>query len=354
MTRHKNKDIQYQACETGAPLLSSPPPPTPTQDNNNNDDDDNHHHHSSNSAHQEPAMTTITINDPKTCRICGDDDQESDSSNIPGETSTTSDDHAAYKRHQVMNSKCRGAAHTTTAEDDNPLIRPCKCKGSMMYVHVNCLNRWRVMSPRKKSYLSCDLCGYRYNLHRPRYAAIVSHRYFIRTITFIIVLLLTVGLAYACKAVDVYALGHVPQPENDEWRQWHGPTILWMDRIYLAAGVIGISFLGFLYVLIVCITSASATATDDYTSFNARADDDMPFMCCGQASCWYGCDFYIADSHCHGDAALGGIIVFAIFMFITMILFGIMGAVGGVYTLTESIVKRIAGRVKERILEVDL
>ena len=328
MTRHK--DNQYQACETRAPLH-----PSPTQHNNS----------SNRSAHQEATMTTITINDPKTCRICGDDDQESD---IVGETSTaTSEDHSAYKRHQVMDSKCRGGA-----KEDNPLIRPCKCKGSMMYVHVNCLNRWRVMSPRKKSYLSCDLCGYRYNLHRPRYAAIVSHCYFIRTITFIIVFLLTLGLAYACKAIDVYAMGHVPQPENDDWRQWHGPTILWMDRIYLAAGVIGISLLGFFYVLIICITSASTTATDDYTSFNTRADDDMP--CCGQANCWYGCDFYIADSHCHGDAALGGILVFAIFMFITMILFGIMGAVGGVYTLTESIVKRIAGRVKERILEVDL
>lgn len=332
MTRHK-KDNQYLACEAGAPLLS------PKQETNNDD--------SSTSTHQEPTMAAIPINDPKTCRICGDDEEENDT----GETNTTtSEDHSAYKRHQVMNSKYRGAR----TDDDNPLIRPCKCKGSMMYVHVNCLNRWRVMSPRKKSYLSCDLCGYRYNLHRPRYAAIVSHPYFIRTITFMIVLLLTVGLAYACKAIDVYALGHVPQPDNDDWRQWHGPTILWMDRIYLAAGIIGISFLGFLYVLIVCITSASTTATDDYTSFNARADDDMPFMCCGQANCWYGCDFYIADSHCHGDAALGGIIVFAIFMFITMILFGIMGAVGGVYTLTESIVKRIAGRVKERILEVDL
>eukprot|EP00494_Astrolonche_serrata_P004134 UN04145 len=34
------------------------------------------------------------------------------------------------------------------------LFSPCKCKGSVGYVHVNCLNRWRQLAS-SKNYYSC-------------------------------------------------------------------------------------------------------------------------------------------------------------------------------------------------------
>lgn len=29
-----------------------------------------------------------------------------------------------------------------TEEDSNPFITPCKCSGSMKFIHINCLREW--------------------------------------------------------------------------------------------------------------------------------------------------------------------------------------------------------------------
>ena len=39
----------------------------------------------------------------------------------------------------------------------NPLINPCRCKGSMEFVHVKCLNRWRLMDFERNG-KTCSLC----------------------------------------------------------------------------------------------------------------------------------------------------------------------------------------------------
>ena len=44
----------------------------------------------------------------------------------------------------------------------NPLLRPCHCKGSMAYVHRNCLNKWRRRSINPNSIYQCDTCKFEY------------------------------------------------------------------------------------------------------------------------------------------------------------------------------------------------
>lgn len=44
----------------------------------------------------------------------------------------------------------------------NPLISPCECKGSMKYVHENCLSRWRRINPARNSE-QCLLCFHPYH-----------------------------------------------------------------------------------------------------------------------------------------------------------------------------------------------
>jgi len=41
--------------------------------------------------------------------------------------------------------------------DKNPLISPCKCKGSLEFVHLKCLNRWRRMDVQRNGRI-CSLC----------------------------------------------------------------------------------------------------------------------------------------------------------------------------------------------------
>lgn len=57
------------------------------------------------------------------------------------------------------------------------LISPCRCRGTMKFVHLSCLNTWRYASPNAKSVYQCDQCGYRYNFNRTQYAAIVGSLY---------------------------------------------------------------------------------------------------------------------------------------------------------------------------------
>jgi len=45
------------------------------------------------------------------------------------------------------------------------LIRPCKCTGSVQYVHRECLDQWRKSSPR--AYTTCNVCGFNYQF-KPR------------------------------------------------------------------------------------------------------------------------------------------------------------------------------------------
>ncbi len=44
----------------------------------------------------------------------------------------------------------------------NPLLRPCRCRGSMAYVHCECLNEWRRQSVNPKSFYECDTCKFKY------------------------------------------------------------------------------------------------------------------------------------------------------------------------------------------------
>ena len=52
------------------------------------------------------------------------------------------------------------------AWNEERLIKPCLCKGSMSYVHLSCLNRWRRVSSSPTSFYKCDQCGYEYNISR--------------------------------------------------------------------------------------------------------------------------------------------------------------------------------------------
>ena len=42
---------------------------------------------------------------------------------------------------------------------DNPLFFPCRCTGSIKYIHQDCLKRWLSMSKRKY----CELCHYKFS-----------------------------------------------------------------------------------------------------------------------------------------------------------------------------------------------
>ena len=47
------------------------------------------------------------------------------------------------------------------SEPDNPLFYPCKCDGSIRYVHQECLVQWLKVSKQKQP--KCELCGEKFH-----------------------------------------------------------------------------------------------------------------------------------------------------------------------------------------------
>lgn len=54
-----------------------------------------------------------------------------------------------------------------TARENDPLISPCRCSGTMQYIHCGCLMRWlEVCHKRGRRPASCELCQYQYHWHK--------------------------------------------------------------------------------------------------------------------------------------------------------------------------------------------
>lgn len=80
------------------------------------------------------------------------------------------------------------------------LFSPCKCTGSMQYVHVRCLDAWRVSAVQGNSYYRCDACHYEYRLERLQFAEIILSHGAQILVTFVIFLAAAsmLGVVFQC------------------------------------------------------------------------------------------------------------------------------------------------------------
>ncbi|TFK57028.1 zf-C3HC4-domain-containing protein [Heliocybe sulcata] len=53
------------------------------------------------------------------------------------------------------------------------LIRPCQCRGSISYVHVKCLQRWRNSS--ETAFFACPQCKYQYHFGRTKVVGLATN-----------------------------------------------------------------------------------------------------------------------------------------------------------------------------------
>lgn len=85
---------------------------------------------------------------------------------------------------------CRICFDTDLPEGDR-WIAPCRCKGTMKYVHASCLDEWRARSRRSNSSMSCDQCGTPYRMRATHCTRLVSSRWLRCAVTVLLFFVLT-------------------------------------------------------------------------------------------------------------------------------------------------------------------
>lgn len=91
------------------------------------------------------------------------------------------------------------------------LIRPCKCSGSLSYVHLDCLNRWRATSINAQ--YTCSVCKYQYRFERTLLASFLTSNEGVLTITIMILIAFVVSVGYIIDTVcRYYQLQQSPYP----------------------------------------------------------------------------------------------------------------------------------------------
>ncbi|CAB5362918.1 unnamed protein product [Rhizophagus irregularis] len=122
----------------------------------------------------------------KFCKIC-QESEESSSSNVL--------DFETYKK--------------------GKLISPCKCKGSLQYVHIGCLNQWRHSNVRAEASYRCEVCKYEYRFYRPRIAKIFSSNLTLHFLTLTLLLSIIYLMSYIVKLIMHNNVSHDPNDPND-------------------------------------------------------------------------------------------------------------------------------------------
>lgn len=62
------------------------------------------------------------------------------------------------------------------------LIAPCKCRGTMKYVHRGCLDIWRTQSSRRDSYYKCEQCFNEYKFQETTVSLLLSNKTIIKSV----------------------------------------------------------------------------------------------------------------------------------------------------------------------------
>ncbi|KAF7993793.1 hypothetical protein HCN44_010400 [Aphidius gifuensis] len=125
----------------------------------------------------------------------------------PQSTTNCSSEHMNWNLVSVGSFVCRICHHSDTSSE--PLVSPCRCKGTLAHIHLSCLERWLNESSRNH----CELCQHIYEaIKTPRYRCLLTR-------CGIMFFLTIIGLGY-CTAVYLLVKEQVVP-----WYRWWESTV---------------------------------------------------------------------------------------------------------------------------------
>ncbi|CAI2170149.1 185_t:CDS:2 [Funneliformis geosporum] len=208
----------------------------------------------------------------KYCKIC----QESESSSSQEESVT---DCSSYRK--------------------GKLISPCKCKGSLQYVHLGCLNQWRNSNVREEASYRCEVL----------------------------------------KLFDADIIREEPHdPPEDRWQD---TPFLYLRVIHFIIGISIVSSWGLLFFM--CLVCFNGLVHTRHTYCYCGGCNDS-FGCSGE-SCGSGCDCDSAG----GDCGIFLVIIAAIVLIVIFIL-GLSCAIIAAYLFVQKITSLYLEKIHEQAL----
>ncbi|KAI1210308.1 uncharacterized protein F4807DRAFT_422821 [Annulohypoxylon truncatum] len=88
------------------------------------------------------------------------------------------------------------------SENGDRLINPCRCKGSVKYVHEGCLKLWMNENPNA---FKCNRCLYQYRMERMTWAQRIRSP------------IVTLGLTILILVITIFLLGFIADPILNLW-----------------------------------------------------------------------------------------------------------------------------------------
>ncbi|GJJ72254.1 hypothetical protein EMPS_04611 [Entomortierella parvispora] len=218
--------------------------------------------------------------------------------------------------------RCRICLDVDNETELGRLISPCLCKGSSRYIHLNCLQRWRELSPRKESFYRCDTCHYHYSFSRPWMAKVLDRVWFPHVATVLIMFFVIYGFGWIGRVLYDKDLWH--------WKAANQTRIMGLDG---ADYVFGMVWLALLALVIWCIGLTIGVASGDRSGSGGGCD-------------CRGCFFL----DCAGGSGDGE--ACAIVCIVLLILAGTVAAFVGIYLVIEDLTTKALANMKNSILEV--
>lgn len=102
-------------------------------------------------------------------------------------------------------------------EEGDGFVAPCKCSGSMAWVHRRCLRIWRNKSPRRDSFYQCEQCFTPYKFKHTTLTKLLSNQVTVWTLT--VLMLATSAL------LSLHVVSHFP-PNQDVYTMF-GTSRTW-------------------------------------------------------------------------------------------------------------------------------
>ena len=124
-------------------------------------------------------------------------------------------------------------------EELGPLVSPCRCRGTMRYVHARCLNEWRAAAANERAFSRCEQCGYAYRFRQTSAASALRHPAVVWLATALALILATLaGMALPFRP-ERLAYRLMEWHPSYTWRWW-GPRCDTLVRGLLVPGVGGL------------------------------------------------------------------------------------------------------------------